>query len=108
MSGFPELNCERSRANVQCVPLGLPYSLPEVFVRDLLDVHAKELFGSVLVDVLQEAFRAPTFVPDQSHVPRVSHPAAQETVRVISVAKQNYTITVQGCDREKRHYGHRR
>lgn len=103
MSGFPELNCERSRANAQCVPRGMPHCLPEIFVRDLVGVHAKELFGSVLVDVLQEAFRASTLVPDQSHVASVSHPAAQGTVRINSVAKLNCTIAVQGCDPEEWH-----
>lgn len=79
----------------------LLYRSPEVFVCDLVDVNAKELLGSVLVDVLKEAFRASTLVPDQSHIPSVSQPASQDSVRIASVAKQNDTITVRDCDREQ-------
>lgn len=74
---------------------GWLYCTPEVFVCNLLDVDPKELLGSVLVDVLQETFRASTLVPDQSHVPSVSHPAAQETGKITSVARQSDTVTVQ-------------
>lgn len=49
-----------------------------------MDVHAKELFGSVFEDVLEKAFRAPALVPHQSHVSSLSQPAAQETVRTTS------------------------
>lgn len=104
---FSELNCEPSRATVHYVPLVLLNCSPEVFVRDLLDVDAKELLGSVLVDVLQETFGASTLVPDQSHVLSVSHPAAQKTVKIPSDAKQSDTITVQRCDWGKWPYKHK-
>lgn len=73
----------------QYIPLGLPCGSPEVPVGDLMDVHAKELFGSVFEDVLEKAFGASALVPHQRHVSSFSQPAAQETtVRNTSAATQ--------------------
>lgn len=104
-----ELRADPERASERASSVSHWGCWPEVFVRDVLDVHAKELFGSVLVDVLQEAFRASTLVPDQGRVAGVPHPAAQETVTVIAVAKAKlYKRRCSGVIEKNGHYWHRR
>lgn len=63
--------CKVPSKEVRCDCSSLP---PEVLVCDLVDVQAKELLGSVLEDVFQEALGASTLVPHQRRVSGLPQP----------------------------------
>lgn len=84
---------------MEIIALGFKHASPEVFIRNLMDIQTKELFGSVFENVLKEAFRASALVPRQGHISSLSQPAVTEhkTLITSSTATQtNYTI-VSSC-----------